>query len=217
MKIGFDIDGVLADLNSDLRAITEKAFHVKVPNPTPHMYIINVYSGLPDKEADDFFWSLVAEENLFAKVTPDMEFINLCNKCLDEPEIDVYIVTHRFYKDKGLDPEKTQQIVETDTIKWLQKYLPKINSEHILFVEDKKAPVVKELGLDLYIDDRIYNAEDIADVSSMSLIRDRAYNKDAKETKSIRIFKAKDVEAIIKGLKIEKPIDEIFHKKNPGE
>lgn len=200
MKVGFDIDGVLGDMSGTLKKVVKRDFNVDVPKYASEFYIINAYSGLSDNEADDHFWNLVRSENLFAKIDPHEDFIALCNKCIDNDDVEVFVVTHRFYKKGTLDKEEMQGIIQSDTVKWLKEKLPNINPNNIHFTGGPKGEVVGQLGLDIYVDDRHDNAEDVADACKFSLLVNRDYNEHKKPEKSVRIYGAKYMEPFVVGL-----------------
>lgn len=199
MRIGFDIDGVLANLNVVLENIVKTRFNATIPDPNPHMDVIETYSGLTPEESKTYFWDLALKERIFAIPPSYPEFMEMFNKCVANDKLEVFVVTHRHYHHDEYPKPHGNNIIQKDTTSWFNKYAPLFNTDNIYYVQGHKSAKIKELGLQLFVDDRIWVAEEVADVC-MSLLVDRPWNAKEKEEKSIRVFKPADVESIVSGL-----------------
>lgn len=84
--------------------------------------------------------------------------------------------------------------VREKTLEWLYKHFPKEHFEDICFTNlfagkgevKRKSHVCEERGIEIFIEDFVHNAEDIASIGKKVLLFDKPWNRNAPEHPKIR-------------------------------
>ena len=143
MKIGIDVDGVLADtLHSILTQL----------NPTWDI-AKGWKGGLSDKDYDAVWEKAKTIQNFWAHLQTEVNVDNQTCALLKHVLClhDVWFITNRF-ETKGTSPMK-------QTKYWLHSYIG-VESPNVIVAKDK-GPVATILGLDYFIDDNLQNCIDV--------------------------------------------------------
>jgi len=153
MRIGIDIDGVITDTISYVASELSKLLNREVkPDEVAHSLgeIENVAQIFEEHG-----------ERLLCSLAPMECAAESINKLAMNHEI--YIISARF------------RIHYDSTIKWLKKY--GINAEKVIFTEGKgKAAICIENGIDVFIEDSVKNALELADHGIKVILYSTEYN-----------------------------------------
>lgn len=143
MKIGVDIDGVLADFTKSFNALVRAEFGIELPYPAPTWQWHR--EGGVTKQQDNQLWNIIKTTHFWATLVPMPGAIDAIARLdqLSHDGHDVYFITSR--------PGK---LAKFHTEWWLKAY--GMNFPTVLVTSDK-GPVVKGLGLDIFIDDKPEN------------------------------------------------------------
>ena len=180
MKIGIDIDGVLADIA-----------RFTVDYGTKFRYDNNIYTETKDDEYNEakalgltyeqaeLFWNTYLE--LYATKYPARDFAaEVISKLRQNHEI--YIITAR--NEDGLPPE-TYGTMQNMVKKWLMD--EKIEYDKLIFTEGSKLPYCMENGVDIMIEDAPFNVKDIS-AKIPVLCFDNPYNKTIEGNNITRVY-----------------------------
>lgn len=187
MKIGIDIDGVLADFTKSFNALVRAEFGIELPYPAPTWQWHR--EGGVTKQQDNQLWNIIKTTHFWATLVPLPGAIEVIQRLdqLSHDGHDVYFITSR--------PGK---LAKFHTEWWLKSY--GMNFPTVLVTSDK-GPVVQGLGLNIFIDDKPENnAEVIAAVAQASsgklpsvYLLDAPYNQWAQDAYGIRIATVQEV------------------------
>lgn len=180
MKIGIDIDGVIADF---VKAFTSYARAKGVGVIDKSAYPIFKRWDVTSKDEGIALLALFIVDGGYAELEPDKEAIKFLNNLDGEK----FIITSRYPLDERWDKIIKQKIVK-DTRDWLRKH--GVEYDKIIFTTDKPKHV-NEKGIDIFFEDFYDNAEEIGGVAKSFLIT-RDWNKKHKPKNSIRIDSIKD-------------------------
>lgn len=169
MRIGVDVDGVLADFNSSFINLViaetgvdlfpKRPFDIPTWNyPEYYGYTAQQTSDVWEKiKRDPYFWSLLPGYPL---TRASLEYLNWRqSECRD----DVYFITAR-----------PGQTAKQQTEFWLRES-GAVNPT--VLISDKKGACAVALELNCYIDDRLENANDVAREGVRTFLMDRPWNK----------------------------------------
>ncbi|MFQ5682314.1 MAG: hypothetical protein ACE5HC_03485 [Candidatus Binatia bacterium] len=169
MVVGLDIDGVVADFLSSFLRIVEKlvgdgpiyANTITDLNFTghPHLSAKVIDTCMETVSYDPNFW-----QGLAPLLSPgEWHTLDLLS-CKGQ----LVFVTHRY--------ERETYDINKVTRDWLKKY--GISQPSVYFTQDPKARLVGDLGVNIFMDDRYENCEDVAEhTEAMVLMPDRSYNQ----------------------------------------
>ncbi len=183
LKIGFDLDGVLADftdefvnrLNASLMEQGRITELVQLP-VTDYWFLDNHL---------DFFEESV-KMGIFADCSAYPEAAVYVNKLLSKPEeFEVYFVTARGTETGITWAQKTLNKLRRDTKDWVKGYFPTFNLENLHFCH-RKDGVVVDNGIEAFIEDRADTAARLSRVCK-SFLLERDWNKNEPSHGSIRI------------------------------
>jgi 5'(3')-deoxyribonucleotidase len=167
LKLGIDVDGVLADFTTAYREVCEKIVGKPLPTMPTDWYQSNW--GLTNKDHDKAWREVEATHNFYyhLKPLPESKFFNL--QALD--------LTHRLYFITTRPPTKGLPI-EVQTEDWLTRFFFLRNPTVI--VTRNKGIVSSALEIDSFIDDRPENLLDIRTNSPNTniFLMDQSWNKD---------------------------------------
>jgi hypothetical protein len=151
MKLGIDIDGVLADFTTGFQVLTMRTTSKKLPPPTSWDYMREVLS--PSEMT--FLWDRIKTTQFWHNLMPLPEASKLLKVFVPFLEAntdnEVYFITSRPGQRAKLQSEQ-----------WLREYTKLTNPTVCMIpVEDYacKGHIAKGLGLDLFIDDNIQATE----------------------------------------------------------
>lgn len=161
MRIGFDIDGVLADFNSSFIALIPEVTgrNLFPPGYWPHTWDYPQALGYTDEETKAV-WQHIIDGGTFWRdlsALPDLTVLRqwFFHSCLTEktvrPYDEIYFITSRMGKNVKLQTED-----------WLDSNLA---IGQTVLISSEKGALCKALKLDYYVDDR---AENILDVEQKS-------------------------------------------------
>lgn len=193
MRIGIDIDGVLTDIEQwqiDVGGKFFSKYNKSVVNVDGYelAQIFNV-----SDELDSLFW----REYLFDYVKePARKFASEVIKRLKEEGNEIYIITARYLTNKDtLEGKEMRNIV----INWLKEQ--DIYYDKIIFSEEEKLENCKKNNIDVIIEDKKENINDLAKVIPV-LCFNAGYNKDCIGRNIYRVYNWYDIYNLINGGKI---------------
>jgi uncharacterized HAD superfamily protein len=179
MKIGIDIDGVLANFTGKFEPFVKKRFGMDVVDRSKYP----LKERYNTKDHLKLLYAFIMDGG-YSKLQPHRDAIDFING-LNAQKI---IITSRYPLDKRIDA-KIRDIIIDGTTKWLSNY--GIEYDKLIFSRDK-AKHVYELGIDLFFEDCLDNAEAVASVVNIaSFLIDRDWNR-METQKSIRLDKIDD-------------------------
>jgi uncharacterized HAD superfamily protein len=179
MMIGLDIDGVLADFITPFLQLLEQRTgngpidpaSITDPNFMRHPFLTQdiVFECMERASYDPEFWRSLAP-------LPSRTELQALERITGEHE--VAFITHRWVR----DTYDIQQI----TCEWLRRH--GLNDPVVYFTQEKKSQLVKKLEVELFVDDRHENCEDVATrTDAVVLMPHRPYNQAFEHPKVRRI------------------------------
>ena len=169
MKIGIDIDGVLTDFEKWQLEVGSKFFikynkNIVNPNGYDSDDVFNV-----TKELDSEFWRDYLYD--YAKNEPARKFAGEVIDKLKDKGYEIYIITARYLTDRNDDLGNNMR---NTVINWLKEN--NINYDKIIFSPDDKFEICKENNINIMIEDRVENINNISKIMPV-ICFDAAYNK----------------------------------------
>ena len=179
MMIALDIDGVLADFVSPFLRLLERrvgggpidATSITDPNFQSHPFLTKeiIYDCMVDASYDPEFWRVLAP-------LPSQSQWQSLNRLSIEHQ--VVFITHRWVRD-------TYDINQV-TCDWLRRH--GIDNPVVHFTQEKKSELVNQLEVELFVDDRHENCEDVAtQTEAVVMMPHRPYNQTFAHPKVQRI------------------------------
>jgi len=163
LRIGIDIDGVIVDTINYVASELSKYLNRKVtPDEVAHKL-----------ERIENIAGIFAEngERLLCSLDPLEDAVDSINKLAEEH--DVYIISARFHVHYDI------------TVEWIKKH--GIKAEEVIFTEGKgKLAVCREKGIDVFIEDSVKNALELADNGIKVILFSAEYNSSVKREDIIR-------------------------------
>jgi len=189
MMIGMDIDGVLADFVSPFLQLLERRGGGKPidpamitdPNFQSHPFLTReiIYDCMVDASYDPEFWRVLAP----LPSQSQWQSLNRLNH-----EHDLAFITHRWVRDT-FD-------VNQVTCDWLRRQ--GIDDPVVHFTQEKKSQLVNHLKVELFVDDRHENCEDVAtQTDAVVMMPLRPYNRGFDHPKVQRIQDLNDMFAYL--------------------
>jgi uncharacterized HAD superfamily protein len=151
MKLGIDIDGVLADFMGGFSALTEQEFGIKLPQPW-QTYDWHKDNGVTPEQTN-YLWELIKSGPFYGTLMPlpgALDAIERLNK-LSLKDHDIYFITSR-----------NGTLTKFWTEMWLKFH--GMDMPTVLLTKDKGA-AAKALGLDVFVDDKPENNLDVIDAT----------------------------------------------------
>lgn len=179
MKIGMDIDGVLADFVTPFVQLLEQRVggpaidpgSITDPNFQHHPFLTReiIYDCMVESSYDPDFWRVLAP-----LPSPDQwQSLNQMSR-----DNDVVFITHRWVRD-------TYDINQV-TCDWLHRH--GFDNPVVHFTQEKKSELVRQLEVELFVDDRHENCEDVASqTEALVMMPHRPYNRSFAHPKVRRI------------------------------
>ncbi len=162
-KIAFDIDGVFANICPILRQSIIDAFGYDI-GEEPNKYIIKV-PGQEHKEVNEAIYKTLQKDMFNSYPYPGT--IKALRRLYEYTENDIIFVTARH-------PMK----VKNQTEDWLKHYLGDIPFKVYFRSSRQKSSFLKKNNYDIFVEDRLSNANSIAEVISVSFLVNRSWNMD---------------------------------------
>jgi hypothetical protein len=169
MMIGLDIDGVLADFVTPFLQLLERrvgggpidSASITDPNFQRHPSLTQeiIYDCMVETSYDPEFWRVL-------EPLPSRDQWDALDQMAREHE--VVFITHRWVRD-------TYDINQV-TCDWLRRH--GIGNPVVHFTQEKKSQLVKQLNIELFVDDRHENCEDVAtQTNAVVMMPHRPYNQ----------------------------------------
>lgn len=158
MRIGFDVDGVLADFNRSFMdlfpRVTGKSLFA--PDYWPHTWDYPQAVGYTNEETSAVWEHIKAGGAFWGNLEPlpDMDVLRkwMASDPIPSPFYEIYYVTSRMGRN-----------VKFQTETWLDDCLGNIGNT--VLISSEKGAIAKALKLDYYVDDRAENILDVMKVS----------------------------------------------------
>ena len=187
MRIGIDIDGTITDIRSYIFAHGKDYFRGKDPNKRGYE-IAEIYNTTIEEE--DKFWN-----KYFLDYMKSANLNKGCKEVIEKlnEKNDIFIITSRVYKNDYKD------MMSLDDFHYFtEDYLLKngITFKKLEYSSDKKKSV-KELNLDIMIEDRINNIQSISSICPVIVID----NENNKNVHGNNIYHAKDWNEVLNTIK----------------
>lgn len=178
MNIGIDIDGVLTNIESWQNESAAKYMYEKYSKGIINAsgYDTSEIYGVT-KEQDQKWWFESYEEYM---KEPARKYASEVINKLSEEGNKIYIITARCIEKEFT--KMTNEIMQDGIKKWLKENNIKYNE--IYFSPEDKTTICKKLKLDMMIEDKKANIEEISKIMPVYCF-DAKYNKDIKENKNI--------------------------------
>lgn len=172
LRIGIDVDGILADFNPGYKALVEATTAVRLPEISatfPDTWNYAVDAGVTPEE-DKAIWKIISESQSFwYDLDPYPEAIPFLKRLSDFPDsVDTYFITSR----PGMVSKK-------QTEDWLETFGYVGDKFPTVLISSNKGDCASALRLTHYIDDRNENCWDVRDVSptTKNFMLARPWNK----------------------------------------
>lgn len=169
MKIGIDIDGVLADFNTGYIDLIRRTTGIQLPpvsNVYPDVWHYERAAGVTKKQEHEV-WEHIRNSEFWGQLFPLKGTLEVLDKLtqLRYEGHEIYFITSRVGKK-----------VKFQTERWLSLY--GMNNPTVL-ISDKKGPVAQGLELDVFIDDKPENCADVqlASPKTRVFLLDQPYNR----------------------------------------
>lgn len=168
MKIGIDLDDVLADSLPYFTQAFNRRFGLDIELPDAAWRIADRFPQIPRQEADDFFSELIADG--FFSSRSLIPHAKEAVETLADDGHDLFIITGRTPRDEGI------------TMDWLAHVGVQSHFEAVVHrtcdpVERHKAEVASGLALGLFIEDELAVALAVAETTIPVLLFDRPWNQ----------------------------------------
>lgn len=168
MKIGIDLDDVLADSLPHFTQAFNERFGLDIQLADAAWRIADRFPHIPRQEADDFFTELIADG--FFSSRPLVPHAKEAVEALTEDGHRLYIIT-------GRSPQE-----EPITRRWLTHVEVLSRFEAVMHrtrepVGHHKSSVASELRLDLFVEDELAVAHAVSETTIPVLLFDRPWNR----------------------------------------
>lgn len=187
MKIGFDVDSVLADFQTryielHIRLSGKNLFPRDVvadPSMNVPTWYYPQFFGYTDAE-DRAVWDAIRSDSKFWMLLPILPGVQEALRSLNPHAHDIYFITDR----SGIEAKR-------QTEHWLVR--TGYNSWPTVLISKEKAAVCKALKLDAYIDDKLENVNAVAETETASYLITRGWNqKGLLDERVIRVATVKE-------------------------
>ena len=180
MIIGFDLDDILLNFQDTLRGYHNIQYGTNLKREDDKVWNLwERWGCTPEDSKQRVFDFYEHEMHLNALPMPgSVEGINILKK-----NHQLFVITAR--------PES----IKGKTLKWLDKYFPQVFQQGVftnLFYGDgnkrKKSEVCKELGIEIFVEDAMHNAEDLAEAGIPILLLDAPWNQSEVKPPITRVY-----------------------------
>jgi 5'(3')-deoxyribonucleotidase len=206
MTIGIDIDGVLADFVSGYSELVRKDLDIQLPpvsNTYPPVWDFDYAAGVTIAQRMELF-AKVANTEFWGKLNPMKEALYVLDQLtrLRFEGHHIYFITDR-------SGARAKFLTE----RWLS--LHGMNNPTVLLSSDK-GPVAKGLKLDVYIDDRPKNVEEVKRSSpdTRVYVLDAPYNREFNDV--VKLTEEEESPYVATYTKVfrVKSVTEMLHREN---
>lgn len=196
MKIAFDVDGIITNLqNFEIRE-GKKYFNDEARITNPNFLNFKDLFNCTKKEEDDFWLKNIWKYSLAE--SPRKDIVNVINS-LKQQGNEIYLITARVHT--------TEHNVLGTIFRRMLTYWLKKNSiayDKMIFCDDKTSNIKKvnaciENNIDLIIDDEPKNIESLKEITSVGYIIED-YNKNCNGNNIYRLDSAKDILHLVSDL-----------------
>ena len=180
LRVGFDLDGTVADMYSALQREAEKLFGrdkiTKAPPKTPTKTAVDGEAPKPEDATTNLamdelhltarqqmqLWDHVKRIENFWSTLPELEpgIISRIAKAAAERKWEVIFLTTR--------PSTAGELTQLQSQRWLDKHGFRFPSVYV--VQRSRGKIADALGLDIFVDDRPENCLDIAVESKAKVV-----------------------------------------------
>ena len=168
MRLGFDVDGVLADFNSAYRRLciemSGRDLFPPEDDPTyPAVWGYPEYYGYTDEEVAQVWKRIEADPDFWFNLNPLPGMAQVAN--LYWRGHDLYFISQR-----------VGETAKRQTEQWLIAYSVSVPT---VLITGRKGSIVRDLRLDAYIDDRLSNVQNVARMAwdTRVFLLDAPYNR----------------------------------------
>jgi uncharacterized protein len=174
VRIGFDIDGVLADFNTSFIALVKEVTGRDLfpPDYWPHTWDYPQALGYSQEEVSAVWDRIKAGGTFWNQLAPlpDMEVLAKWMRMPGEPPTQGY---HEFY----FITSRMGRNVKLQTEEWLDGQFE--FAGHTVLISSEKGAIAKALKLNYYVDDRAENILDVMKESptTISFLVDQPWNR----------------------------------------
>lgn len=167
MRIGFDLDGVLANFEAAYAPLLSRVTGKNVPSSKPNIWDWDKLYAT--KEQLSVVWNEIKTNPTFWTTLEPTEFcadsLDYLNKCRAEGD-DVYFITTR----PGLNSAYQSRV-------WLEAQGFVDADVYIAGNATEKSQIAQQLGLDFFIDDKPENCEAVSEVVPYTVVLDQPWNR----------------------------------------
>ncbi|MGH7830354.1 MAG: 5' nucleotidase, NT5C type [Candidatus Binatia bacterium] len=180
MRVGLDIDGVVADfLPCFLRIVEKKIGNGPIAIDTITDMSFKSYPHLPEKTVEECMVEVSHDPDFWQGIPPlisQEEWQALDRLSCEERLV---FITHRY--------ERETYDINRVTCDWLRRH--GVSKPRVYFTQETKAAHVKDLGVDLFMDDRHENCTDVAEnTDAVVLMPHRLYNQSFSHPRVKRVW-----------------------------
>lgn len=166
LRYGFDLDDCVVDFNSTLTHIAREHFGVEIPKNSIHGFKIEEYTDFTKENIGEVIGMTIRAVDLLQPMRGAITFIKRYHELTGHH---IIFITARHEREA--------------TIEWLHKWIHPIPWECVFINKTggNKASVVIEKDIDVYIEDRVKYAQQIADAKRHVILVDHAHNQHAND------------------------------------
>lgn len=189
MKLGIDVDGVLADFHSHHIPLIERITGIKLPpvsDTYPDVWDYHIAGGVT-KAQEKLIWAEIKSTQMWASLNPlpgAIEALSRLN-ALRYTGVESYFITSR-----------SGRMAKFYTEMWLNFH--GMSSPTVLISSDK-GPVVSGLALDVFVDDRPENIQEVAyqaPTTNLYLV-DQPWNRDFESKQGTRFERVRSLGEVL--------------------
>lgn len=174
MRIGFDIDDTLIQLRKHAFQLFKKKFNKEVDDEIfPTINTVEIYAPFELTNEDGYkYWDEFRPELYFTDCPAYEHAIEVLNELAKEGH-DIFYITAR--------PKKYKE----QTMEWVKQMgFPVVDEQFYCGMADhEKVEIIKDLHLDIYIDDKPNVLDTLTDLSTHLIVFNQPYNQEVSYTR----------------------------------
>lgn len=182
MNLGFDVDGVMTDVESyvlEYGAKYSKENNLSIEKLNVEQYMTNDIFGWDEDKSEEFWTSIL---NDYAENERPRFFVSEVIHKLKEQGHKIHIITAR---ESMTEEDKRDKRIEKVLINWLKKH--DIYCDKLIFTGSSKIEAIKSNNIDLMVDDMPKNIKEISKYCE-TIIFDANYNKNVNIPNTKRVY-----------------------------